>query len=1063
MESTLQQEEALLGQLEDGQLFGLLRRAPRRPVRLLGWSPLPAQSAGDTTGDTAGDTGGANSESHGENTKNAGGGRSSKKDLAETSRRGGGPTGNQKGRDGRTEIQKVMDELGLEAQKRDAMRKRVSDGACVGLIHAYSEWDYSAHYGIPAMLPDCLTAGAVRNISFRGGHGGARGLGRGRRGGRGGRGGHMTPYHLDHHGRDGDVGQSGGDYCDPEAAATGSEGGCGEGGSSFANTAEGGVGGILHALRRLGGWHPPPSHFFLDVDDADGNDDTTGAVAILVAVLMVLLVVLFAAFVFMCCCGVQGKRAARRCRKRCRRSVLWMADAAAFFLGPCGGGACLSCLERTLGDGSSRKRRLRKGRGRTGVGGDDDDVDDDDDDDDGDEGNGNVVVVEEVLDEDDEEDTRRGQVTVQIGRLRLKRARGGRGSQGGRLADLGVLGYGSHGTVVLEGTLHADRRRGGGGWGGGRGGNEGAGRRVAVKRMLRTFASHADKEIALLIRSDGHPNVVRYFAKEVSRDFVYLALERCSASLAAEVERAAASLSRTTDLCAGREAGRQLWSSLPLAPPESLRAIMRDLVGGIAHLHASGILHRDIKPGNVLLSAPHQLTRKEESGVGGLGGGAQKGRGGTSASASPALLVRRLLDKLTAKENARWARWTAKISDMGLGRCVDNDLALPGYSEHSMSTTTGTVVGSLGWQAPEIVERRRRRGGEGRGEIGGLGEGTRGTESNEMEEMKIRRQERTNGKTVAADGESGQTPHAGFAADLFSAGCLVHYLTTSGGHPFGDPFEREGNILRRTPVHLDKLRRHPDVFELVAAMVHSNAHRRPSAVTVLRHRALWSDSKRLEYFQVLSDLVEDRPHLRASLEASAGDRAALFGGGGGGKAGGKVAEEWGSRLPAPLREEMERRRRYDYSSVSDLLRVLRNLTRHLVSLPDPIRKLLLEATAGTVQGRRASAARSEAAVRSSNLPPSLQAVDILDYFMRLFPRLLTHCCRHHDPDRTTLDVKDVGDARRVTGDAGIGSSTNGNACADARRDAGDAGDSGGAGSEKRGWVKDKQRQGHTVT
>jgi serine/threonine-protein kinase/endoribonuclease IRE1 len=74
-----------------------------------------------------------------------------------------------------------------------------------------------------------------------------------------------------------------------------------------------------------------------------------------------------------------------------------------------------------------------------------------------------------------------------------------------------VLGYGSHGTVVLRGSLN--------------------GRPVAVKRMLSRFNRAADREVSLLIRSDGHPNVVRYFLRETKNEFVYLALQLCNMSL----------------------------------------------------------------------------------------------------------------------------------------------------------------------------------------------------------------------------------------------------------------------------------------------------------------------------------------------------------------------------------------------------------------------------------------------------------------------------------------------------------------------------------------------------
>ena len=67
------------------------------------------------------------------------------------------------------------------------------------------------------------------------------------------------------------------------------------------------------------------------------------------------------------------------------------------------------------------------------------------------------------------------------------------------------------GTIVYEGVLD--------------------GRPVAVKRLLRQFYSMARKEIQVLIVSDEHPNVVRCFAMEEDREFVYLALEKCKQTL----------------------------------------------------------------------------------------------------------------------------------------------------------------------------------------------------------------------------------------------------------------------------------------------------------------------------------------------------------------------------------------------------------------------------------------------------------------------------------------------------------------------------------------------------
>lgn len=106
----------------------------------------------------------------------------------------------------------------------------------------------------------------------------------------------------------------------------------------------------------------------------------------------------------------------------------------------------------------------------------------------------------------------------EIGRDELIRSEDLELIQGGYTSRVGsllltadVLGYGSHGTVVLRGSLN--------------------GRPVAVKRMMSRFNRAADREVSLLIRSDGHPNVVRYYLRETKNEFVYLALQLCNMSL----------------------------------------------------------------------------------------------------------------------------------------------------------------------------------------------------------------------------------------------------------------------------------------------------------------------------------------------------------------------------------------------------------------------------------------------------------------------------------------------------------------------------------------------------
>ncbi|GAX74713.1 hypothetical protein CEUSTIGMA_g2161.t1, partial [Chlamydomonas eustigma] len=133
----------------------------------------------------------------------------------------------------------------------------------------------------------------------------------------------------------------------------------------------------------------------------------------------------------------------------------------------------------------------------------------------------------------------------------------------------GVLGYGSAGTIVYEGIMD--------------------GRTVAVKRLLRQFYDLAKKEIEVLIMSDEHPNVVRCFAMEEDREFVYLALERCRSTL--------------NDFL-GTPGGRaaMVEAGPDRKPTERCLEIMEQVAKGLAALHERGIVHRDLKPHNVLIT-----------------------------------------------------------------------------------------------------------------------------------------------------------------------------------------------------------------------------------------------------------------------------------------------------------------------------------------------------------------------------------------------------------------------------------------------------------------------------
>lgn len=161
------------------------------------------------------------------------------------------------------------------------------------------------------------------------------------------------------------------------------------------------------------------------------------------------------------------------------------------------------------------------------------------------------------------------------------------------------------------------------------------GRAVAVKRLLQDFVTLASREVHILQESDDHPNVIRYYYQESHANFLYIALELCPASLADVIERP--------------DQFREISNSFN--PKRSLIQI----TSGLRHLHALKIIHRDIKPQNILISS------------------AKKGAGASSGH--------RML-----------------ISDFGLCRKLEFD------QTSFLPTAHGAMAaGTVGWRAPEIL------------------------------------------------------------------------------------------------------------------------------------------------------------------------------------------------------------------------------------------------------------------------------------------------------------------------------------------------------------------------
>jgi formylglycine-generating enzyme required for sulfatase activity/serine/threonine protein kinase len=170
---------------------------------------------------------------------------------------------------------------------------------------------------------------------------------------------------------------------------------------------------------------------------------------------------------------------------------------------------------------------------------------------------------------------------------------------------------------------------------------EGLGRLVALKMLPLDAAQDAvavarfEREIAALSRCD-HPNVVKIHASGEAQGTRYYAMELVEGADLAEIAAALPGAGDFDGAVASaservRRAKADAFTHVPTLPrgeapgprpkdrPRRLAALFRDAARAVHHLHEVGVIHRDLKPGNLMVTAADHRVVVMDLGLAALG------------------------------------------------------------------------------------------------------------------------------------------------------------------------------------------------------------------------------------------------------------------------------------------------------------------------------------------------------------------------------------------------------------------------------------------------------------